>query len=207
MKYLVFIFCLLFPGLLFAQESCPIQDEGGICLSKEEKEKVKEALKELDEIHSSPAELSIEPIIIIRDWENRVYINGQEKKPLKLKLKIGSTIERDLEVELPVKLSYREAPPPPMFRLRIRAQVGFLSTPLVNLLDDSADISRVLDGGVGWDWFGISEFNSAVYTGVRSSGLQVGYDLTKNFGLTGGFHLMYDGFKGTGALQLYFSFN
>jgi hypothetical protein len=156
----------------------------------------------LENIHDSPAVVTIEPIILIRDWENRVYINGQEKKPIKLKLKIGSAIDRDMEMQLPIQVYYREAPPPPMFRLRIRAQIGFLSTPLFN-----SSIKDVLDGGVGWDFFGLWGFNASAYTGVRSFGLQVGYDLTKNFGLTGGYHFIYDGFRGTGALQAYFSFN
>lgn len=207
-RILLFLALLLFPSISSAQNTdCPIRDKGGICLSKEDKEKLIAAIRELDSIHSAPAEITIEPITIVRDWQNRVYINGQEGKPLRLKLKIGETIDRDLEVQLPVQLSYREAPPPPMFRLRIRAQLGLLSTPLLNIAEDSDNIANSIDGGIGWDWFGVSNFNSAIYTGIRGFGPQVGYDLTKNFGITGGFHIIYDGLKGTGALQFYFSFN
>lgn len=206
-KYLLLL-VLLFPTSALAQDdTCPVAKDGGVCLDKAQKEELKEAVTELKEIHESPALITVEPIIIIRDWNNRVYVNGQSQKPLKLKLKIGSTIDRDLELQLPVQVHYREAPPPPMFRLRIRAQIGFLSTPLFQAADDSSRLRDSVDGGVGWDFFGLSNVNASLFTGVRSIGIQVGYDLTKNMGLAGGYSLIYDGFGGSGTLQIYFSLN
>lgn len=206
---LLFILCLmLLPLRAFAQdEACPVAKSGGVCLSKDQKEELKRAVTELKEIYDSPAIITVEPIIIIRDWDSRIYVNGQSKKPIKLKLKIGSVVDRDMEMQLPIQVHFREAPPPPMFRLRIRAQIGLLSTPLAQTFDDSSRLRSSLDGGIGWDFFGLSDVNLSLYTGVRSVGVQLGYDIMKNFGLAGGYSLIYDGFDSSGVLQIYFSMN
>lgn len=206
MKYLIIAALSLFSGIASAQD-CPVKGQGGVCLTKDQKEDVQKAIAELDSIHNSVMSVALEPIVIIRDWQNRVYINGQEGKPLKLNVKIGKTVDRDAEVKLPIQVFFREAPPPPMFRLRIRAQIGLLSTPLFKSFGDSSALKDSMDGGIGWDFFGIYGLNLAAYTGVRSSGFQLGYDITKNFGICGGYNFLYDGFGGTGSLQTYFSFN
>jgi hypothetical protein len=179
----------------------------GVCLNKEQKEQVTIAVKELDEIKSSKAKIEVtEPIIIIRDWEDRIYINGGEKKPIKLKLKIGKTIDRDMEMTLPIQVGYREKPPDPMFRLRIRAQAGFL----IPTIFESPIEEHILDGmdaGIGWDFFHLDFVNLSVYTGIRSVGGGLGLDLTKNFGPYLGYSLIYDGFQSAALAGIYFSFN
>jgi len=191
------------------QDACPVKKDGGVCLSKEQKEELKKAVQELKDIHETPVELEVEPIIIIRDWEDRIYINGQDGKPLKGKIKIGETIDRDIQSELEIQVHYRPEPPPPMFRLRIRAQAGFLSTPLINVFDGSNTFYDAFDVGIGWDFFGIHKIhmNVAAYTGLRSVGAGVGFDITKNFGIYGGYSFIYQNFQSSGLLQIYFSFN
>lgn len=191
----------LCPSLAFAQEPPP----GGVCLTQEQKETLKKAVDELENIKNSKAEIKInDPIIIIRDFDNRVYINSGEQKPIKLKLKIGATIDRDMELILPIQVHYREKPPDPMFRLRIRAQVG----PLIpRIFDDLERADRGLDGSIGFDFFHIDSVNLSINTGIRSVGATPGLDLTKNFGIFGGYALIYDGFISNGLVGTYFSFN
>lgn len=192
---------------LILAQICECPPEGGICLTKEQRAQVTAAIEELDDIKNSKAEVEIlEPIIIIRDWEDRVYINGGEKKPIKLKLRIGKTINRDMEMTLPIQVGYREEPPDPMFRLRIRAQAGFL----IPTIFESPIKEHILDGmdaGIGWDFFHLDLVNLSVYTGIRSVGGGLGLDLTKNFGPYLGYSLVYDGLKSNALAGIYFSFN
>lgn len=194
---------------LILAQACPIcpPEPGGICLTAEQKAQVTEAVKELDTIKKSKAEIQLEPIVIIRDWEDRVYINGGEKKPIKLKLKLGPTIDRDMELTLPIQIGYREKPPDPMFRLRFRAQLGFLVPTLIDVVRDGDTITEGLEGGLGLDFFHLDWFNVAVHTGVRSIGGGVGFDLTRNFGLYGGYAFVYSTLKSNGFVSIYFSFN
>lgn len=195
---------VLSSGAASADECVP--PPGGKCLTKEQLDQVKEALRELKSIHEAPAALELtEPIIIVHDWEGRVYVNGGDAKPLKMKLKLGDTIDRDLAATLPTQVYYRPKPPDPMFRLRIRAQAGLLVPQLVNSIDGTAQ--RFWDAGIGWDFFHYDALNVSLYTGVNSSGGGIGYDITKNFGPYVGYSLVYDGFKSSVLTGIYFSFN
>jgi hypothetical protein len=195
------ILALLYPSLALAQEPPP----GGVCLTQEQKEILKKVVDELEEIKSSKAEIkATEPIIIVRDWQDRVFINGGEAKPIKLKLTLGKTIDRDMELTLPIQVHYREKPPDPMFRLRIRAQAGFL---IPMLFEDLERIDRSVDAGIGWDIFHLDSFNFAINTGIRSAGAGVGIDVTKNFGFQGSYALVYSGFESGALVSTYFSFN
>ncbi len=206
MKNLVIsLFILLFSNSVVAQDEC-VPPEGGRCLTKEQFEAVKRGLTELDMIHSSPAVLSTsDEIVIIHDWEGRVYTNSGSSNPMTFKLKLGETVERDMAVTLPTKLYYRPKPPDPMFRLRIRAQVGLLIPELVQTI--SGKKQSFWDGSLGLDFFHYKMLNFAVWTGVRSVGAGVGFDITKNFGPYLGYALRYDGFKSSVTLGTYMSFN
>lgn len=174
------------------------------CLTEDQYGKVVDALKELDSIKKSEmtGEFS-EPIVIVHDWNGRVYVNGGDGKPLHLKVKVG-TIDRTLAVQLPTSVFYREKPPDPMFRLRIRAQAGIL---LPDVWKKGADKTSFLDAGVGWDFFHLGPVNLAIHTGVSSAGAGLGVDLTKNWGLTAGYSLVYRDFHSGALVGTFFSFN
>jgi len=92
-----------------------------------------------------------------------------------------------------------------MFRLRIRAQVGILIPQMIQTFD--GDKRRFWDSGLGWDFFHLDDFNVALYTGVNSLGGGIGYDLTRNFGLYGGYAFVYSGLQSSIITTIYFSFN
>jgi hypothetical protein len=196
----IFLLALLTTPRAFAQEP----GAGGVCITEEQKEKLRKAILELDAIKNSPAEITVkEPIVIVRDWQDRVYINGGEKKPIQLKLKMGETIERDMSVTLPVMTYYREKPPDPMFRLRIRAQAGFL---VPDLFKKDISVPERMDAGLGFDFFHINILNLSVYVGARSTGIGPGVDITRNFGVYSNFSIKYDGFTLGNLTGAYFSF-
>ena len=52
------------------------------CLNDDEFNQILTALKELKEIRDSKAEITIsEPIVIVRTWDEQVFINGGKNKP------------------------------------------------------------------------------------------------------------------------------
>ncbi len=203
-KFLVFFLSTFFFAFKARAECVP--PEGGKCLNYIQFEQLKAALRELDSIKKSPAVVTTAgQIIIIRDWDGRVYVNGGEKEPLKMKLTIGETVDRDLAVVLPTQILYRPKPPDPMFRLRIRAQIGILALDLPKTSRE--DFTKFLDAGIGWDFVHYKEFNLSAYTGIRSAGAQIGMDLTRNFGPFVGYSMVYDGFRPNVLLGTYWSFN
>lgn len=186
----------------FAQEDPACPPPWAVCLTEDEKRTVGDSLRELKEIKESEAKLEVkDEIVIIRDWEDRVYVNGGSGKPIRATLRIGSTVERDMEVQLPVRAYYREEPPDPMFRLRIRAQAGLLVPSVLDSFKDG------WDAGVGWDFMHLGPANLSAYTGIRSAGGGLGLDLTKNFGPYVGYSFVYDGLKSAVLAGTYISFN
>lgn len=203
MRYVAFAAVLLSSAAASAQDApCPpAAPEGGVCLSAEDRKVVVDSLKELKDIKGSKAELEFkDEIVIVRDWEDRVYVNGGEKKPLRLHLKVG-TVDRDLEATLPVRVAYREKPPDPMFRLRFRAEGGVL-VPAVFKVPKSG-----FDAGVGFDFFHLGPVNLSLHAGFRAGGGILGVDLTKNFGPFLGYAVAYDGWKSNAVAGVYFSLN
>ena len=192
--------CMLFPARARAQE-CPPAQQCDLCLGPEDKKTVVDSLKELKSIKESKAVLKLKgDIVIVRDWQDRVYVNGGSAKPVDATLTLGSTINRDMEIQLPVQVYYRPKPPDPMFRLRIRAQAGVL-VPMI-----WKDSKGGWDAGISFDFFHYDIFNIAAYTGVRSAGGGVGMDLTRNFGPYVGYSLVYDGWQSGILAGAYFSF-
>jgi len=200
---LVFISFLFFATT--ARADC-VPEPGGVCLSASQFQEVKKALLELDSIHKSPAIIATnDKITIIHDWNGRVYVNGGETKPLRYKLKLGDTIDRDLVVKLDTQVHYRPKPPDPMFRLRIRAQLGILLPELSKTFE--GEWEDFVDAGLGWDFFHYKLINFAAYTGIRSAGVGAGFDVTKNFGPYIGYSFIYDGFRSSVMFGSYMAFN
>jgi hypothetical protein len=183
------------------------QPEEQVCINKEEADKLAQALREYKNIKESPAKLEMkEPIIIIRDWEDRVYVNGGEKSPIKLRLRIGEYVDREFEAVFPVQVFYREEPPDPPFRLRIKAQAGFLLPQLFTAVKDGG-VDSTIDMGIAFDFFHYGPVNINIYTGIRSIGAGLGFDITKNFGVYSGYALSYRGLESGALTGVFFSFN
>lgn len=202
-KIALFVLVLSMPAAAQDPPTCP---EPNKCITAEQKKKILEAVDELDDIHKSPATVTLQdPVIIVRDWQDRVYVNGGSSVPIRAKVKIGQHVDRDVAITLQPQLWYRPKPPDPMFRLRIRAQAGVLVPQAI--FTATGEKQPFLDGGLSWDFFHLGIVNLAAYTGIRSSGVGPGIDLTKNFGLYGGYSIVYDGWKSSALAGVYFSFN
>lgn len=202
----LFALASLFPARAFADAAPddgppPCPPPYSLCLAEDEKDLFLESLKELRSIKESKAVLKLKgEIVVVRDWQDRVYVNGGAAKPVEATLTLGDTISRDMQIQLPVQVYYRPKPSDPMFRLRVRAQAGLL-LPMI-----WRDSKGGWDAGLGWDFFHYDVLNVAAYTGVRSAGGGVGVDLTKNFGPYVGYSLVYDGLASGAMAGCYFSF-
>ena len=200
-----FLIAMAFPAM--AQDPCPKPCDGK-CLSQEQIDKLKMAVDELKDIHESPASVSVvAPVVIVRDWDGRVYVNGGSTIPLRAKVKIGKHVDRDLDVVLNSRVWYRPEPPQPMFRLRIKAQAGILAPEAINKVRGVDGTAYPLDAGIAWDFFHLGILNISAYTGIRSAGAGPGLDITRNFGMYAGYAILYDGFKSSAMAAAYFSFN
>lgn len=201
---LLLILSLSIPAL--AQEPTPCTPCEGKCLTQAQVDKLRKALDELDDLHKSPAIVELqEPIVVIRDWDGRVYVSGGSDKPIPMRIRIGKSIDRSMAVTMDSRVWYRPEPEPPMLRLRIRAQAGLLVFETVKTA--SGDSRAFWDAGVGWDFMHFGVLNFAAFTGVRSAGVGPGVDLTNNFGIYAGYSLVYDGLKSSALATAYFSFN
>jgi hypothetical protein len=201
MKKFILTSLFLWPSLA-SGDTCQPPD-GGVCLTAEEKKQVVDAVKELQQIKTSSATVIFSrPIEIITDWNGITYINGGDKNPIPMKVKIGNTIDRDLAVTLPTQIYYRPKPPDPMFRLRIRAQAGVLIPQAFQ-----ADMGwNRFDGQLSFDFWHVGIINFNIAPGIRSVSAGPGIDLTKNFGAVTGIAMIYDGFKLSNFTGLYFAF-
>jgi hypothetical protein len=197
------LFVLSIGNLASAQECVPCD---GKCLTPGQVEKLRDAVDELKDIHESPVVVKFQdPVVVIRDWDGRVYVNGGSEKPLRLKVTVGEHVDRDVLATVESRVWYKPEPESPMFRLRIRAQAGVLIPEVAKTV--SGDEEQFWDGGIGWDFFHIGDVNLAAFTGVRSVGIGPGIDVTKNFGFYAGYAVVYDGFSSSALATAYFSFN
>jgi len=103
---------LLASSVAAADDAAPppecVPPPGGKCLTKEQFDGVKKALEELDGIHKSPVVVTTDDkVVIVNDWEGRVYVNGGTSAPLRMKVRIGDTVDRDVEMTLKPVVNYR----------------------------------------------------------------------------------------------------
>lgn len=203
MKYFLLVFAFL--SFFTSSARAQVCEAPSKCYSEQTRQEVIKALEELDTIYKSKAELKLQdPVIVIRDWDGRIYVNGGEKNPLRIKLRLGSTIDRDLALVLKPRVYTREKPADPMFRLRLRAQIGVLARGTYERIANGG--SWPIDGGLNLDFFHLGPVNLGIYAGIFSAGPQIGLDLTRNFGVFAGPTMVYQGLKMDAILGVFFSF-
>lgn len=174
------------------------------CLNEDQFQKVYKSIKELDTIKRSQSSVTVlDPIIIIQDWEGRVYVSGGEKKPVRAIVQIGPTIKREVAINVDTKIHERERSEEPPFRIRYRFHTLILPVEMIR----DKEFYKSIDVGLGLDLFHIGDFNLSIHTGILSSGMNVGYDITKNFGFQVGAGFIYDKVSIGPTTGIYFSFN
>lgn len=146
---------------------------------------------------TKPPKVTLDPITLTTDSEGRIYHSGATYT-----VRVdGGSYQITGTGKVDVQVARREEPTWGL-RFRPKFQVGVL--PLGILRGDR--FLDTLDPGVGVDLAYYRRANLNVSAGVRSVGVDVGLDVTKNFGVYGGARLIYSNLEITTEVGLYFGF-
>jgi len=173
---------LLALGLVLLASPAEAQTcEGGSCVAKEDLQAFIQLAREAKCRADTAPTLKLDPITIVVDRDGRIYGSGSDPKPYVVHLDwCNYKIEAKGQVSL---VAAQRVEPTSGFRFRPKATIGYL--PLTAL--DKKDGYAGLDAGVLLEPFFLSWSNLNVYVGFRAVGAGVGFDLTRNMGLYGGY--------------------
>jgi hypothetical protein len=143
--------------------------------------------------------LDLDAVTIVTDEQGRVYYSGTAPRPYKIHLH-WCNYDSSFEGKVNVVVAKRE-PKEWGFRFKLKFASSFLFMDAVNRSPQQA-----VDVGLLWDFLYWKNLNLNVATGFRSVGAGVGYDLTRNFGLYGGYGFSFWTLKGNPQVGLYFGF-
>jgi len=192
---MVFIAGALLMAVRFAYGAeCPA---GSTCVPPQDLAIMTTVLKEKQCLQTHPPVFQLEPISIVTDKDGRIFTSGT---PYHLKMTWCNYI-----IEGDGKVTAQAAIPVPEtfgFRFRPKAYLGYL--PLEAIKDEKAatgiDAGLLLDF-LHWKW---SNLNAAV--GIRSGGLGIGVDLTRNFGAYVGYAITWGTWRHNPNAALWFAF-
>lgn len=179
-----------------ASADCP---NGSTCVPPEDLKIFVGTLQEKQCLLKTKPELKLDPILLVGDQDGRVYFSGGDPKPYKARLH-WCNYDADFEGKLNVVVALKE-PKVWGFRFRLKFAGSFL--PLDAVQKKPADGVEV---GLLWDFFYWKDLNLNIATGFRSVGAGLGYDITKNFGLYGGYAFSWWTMRSNPQVGLYFGF-
>lgn len=143
--------------------------------------------------------ITVDPITLVTDSEGRLYHSGANPLPYRVRVD-GGTYSVVGTGKVDVVVARREEPSWG-FRLRPKFWSGILP---IEVLRQSKPLDAV-DVGLALDVVHWKAWNLNLSAGVRSVGMDVGLDLTRNFGVSAGYRYTYSGIH-TPMLGLYFGF-
>lgn len=197
---LAFVSAFLFSTQAF---SCP---DGSTCVPPEDMALFVKLLREKQCMQETKPEFKLDSVTIVTDQDGRVYFTGADPNPYRLQME-WCNYEVTAEGTLKVIVAKRE-PETWGFRFRPKFSASFLFADALEKYepDNSYDPAQAVDVGILWDFLYWESLNLNVATGFRSAGLGVGLDLTKNFGVYGGYGFSWWTLKHNPQLGLYFGF-
>jgi hypothetical protein len=180
-----------------AEQECP---KGYMCIAEEDAETLRQLLRDHKCRADTAPEVMADQVVIVQYHEGRVYGSGTGEFPFKIKL---TWCNYEVEASSNVKLQVAQHVDPEWgFRLRLKATGGLL---VVDAFTEDA-LHEALDGGLLLDAFFIQWFNLNAYIGFRSFGGGLGADLTKNFGVYGGYALTWGSWRSNPFVGVSFAF-
>jgi hypothetical protein len=186
----------LFISLPAQADECPADST---CVSNGDLKVFLSGMREKKCLLGNKPKLTLDPINVIGDQEGRVYFSGGDPKPYKAHLQ-WCNYDVDFEGKLNVVVAKAE-PSVWGFRFRLKFAGSYLIMDAIERKPaDGVDV------GLLWDFFYWKNLNLNIATGFRSVGAGVGYDITKNFGVYGGYAFSFWTLKSNPQLGLYFGF-
>jgi hypothetical protein len=145
-------------------------------------------------------DFKLDPINIVLDKDGRVYYSGNEPYPYTIKM---AWCNYEVVAKGQVNLMAAVLVPPSWgFRFRPKFSSSIL---FVDAFDRSS-AGEAIDVGIFWEFLYWKSLNLNVTTGFRSIGLGIGLDITKNFGVQGGYAFSWWTLKHNPQLGLGFAF-
>ena len=175
--------------------SCP-----GTCVEPSDMKVFLESLREKKCLKETAPTVQSDPIEIVIDQEGHVFGSGSGPKPFTVHLSwCNYTLEAAGQTQIVVG---QQTPSTYGFHFRPKASIGLLGTELLigSKVEDSVDVGVLLD-----PFYFLTHFNVNLYVGVRSVGAGLGYDLTHNVGVYGGYAATWSQLRGNPMIGLYFS--
>jgi len=173
---------------------------GSTCVPPNDLKDMVVALKGQRCLKTQKPTFKLDPITIVTDKDGRTYVSGDKPLPYTLHMAwCGYDVSAEGKVEA---TAARMIPPDWGFRFRPKATLGFLVADTFS----RDPWSRGLDGGALIEPFYFHWVNINAYVGVRSVGGGLGFDVTKNFGLYGGYAITWEGWRHNPFVSAYFAF-
>jgi len=171
MRYLWFLLCLF---LLV-----PVVKAEEVCIDKDTYSRVYDKLLKLNSIEQSlPTFRFSDSIIIFVDKNNRVFSNATGEKQLSGTLELGS-MKYDLNLGVTLEVQKKKEPDYG-FRLRPKFTASWL---VLNTSQISDSPLSLVDLGVDLDVMYFKQLNANAYVGIRSVGVDLGWDIFNNSGV------------------------
>lgn len=187
---------LLLPMGAFAQD-CP---EGKICVDKSDMQTFLQLARDQKCRDENPPTVSSDGVTIVVDRMGRVYGSGTGPRPFKINVD-WCNYKLEATTELQVSAAQR-VEPDWGFRLRLKPTFGLLVT---EAFRSGTKFHESLDGGVLVEPFYLYWANLNAYVGVRSFGLGLGFDVTKNMTVYGGYSMTWGSWRSSPYLGVGFS--
>lgn len=171
MRYIWFLLCLFL--------WVPIVKAEDICIDKSTYSLVYDKLLKLNAIEQSlPSFRFSDSIIIIVDRDNRIFSNATGEKQLSGTLDLGP-LRYDLNLGVTLEVQKKKEPDYG-FRFRPKFTASWL---LLNTSQILVSPLTLVDLGVDLDVVYFKQLNANVYVGMRSLGVDLGWDVFNNSGV------------------------
>jgi hypothetical protein len=176
---------------------------GGTCVPPEDMAVFVKLLRDQKCRNETKPEFKLDPVTIVTDQEGRVFVSGGGPKPYALTM-VWCNYEVRAEGKVDIVVAVPERPEEPTWGLRFRPK--FSSGLLVFEAFRRDPWTEAIDVGALWDvaFYKLLSLNFA--TGLRSSGVGIGVDITKNFGGYLGYAMAYSGLRHNPYVGLSFAF-
>lgn len=168
----LFVALLLLVSASASAQDCP---EGKVCVDKEDMASFLQLAREQKCRTEQSPKVTADDVTIVVDRQGRVYGSGTGPRPFTVHVD-WCNYQLEAKTSLQVQAAQR-VEPNWGFRLRLKPTFGLL---IPDVFRSDTKFHRALDGGLLIEPFYVYDANLNVYLGLRSFGIGLGYDITKN---------------------------
>jgi len=199
MKKFLCLLALLFTTL-FTPSVAAQQCNEGVCVAETDLKTFVQLARDQKCRQETSPRLQLDSVTIAVDKDGRIYTSGAEPLPYKFHMEwCNYTLDGTGKVSL-VAAQHIDREWGFRFRPKFGASLLVLDAAQQPKVTDGVDVAFMADLAY------FKQFNLNASFGVRSVGVSVGADLTKNFGAFAGYGLTWGSWRHNPSVGLYFSF-